>query len=241
MAAARRRSHRLEYMGAMAAGLAHEIKNPLSTISVNLQLLAEDFEHPQTPLETRTRRRAETLLREVERLGGIVEDFLQLARGFELSFAPVDLEVLLTELARFVEPEARRAGIGVRLSLDPRARTVHADGTYLRLAILNLLVNARQAMETQGGGELFLQTLAPEGRVQISVTDTGPGIPEGQLERIFMPYVSTKKGGTGLGLPTARRIVEEHDGELTVQSEAGRGTRFTIDLPASGPAPEADA
>jgi len=225
-------------MGAMAAGLAHEIKNPLSTISVNLQLLAEDFAEPSTPLERRTHQRAETLLREVERLDEIVKDFLRLARGFELSFAPVDLEVLVIELVRFVAPENERAGIAVRTSLDPSARTVRADAKYLRLALLNLLVNARQAMEAQGGGDLFLETRARGDRVEVVVTDTGPGIPADQRERIFMPYVSTKKGGTGLGLPTARRILEEHDGELSVQSDPGQGTRFTLSLPVDGPVGE---
>jgi signal transduction histidine kinase len=227
---ARRRSKHLESMGALAAGLAHEIKNPLSTMSVNLQLMAEEFADPQNPVEQRTLRRARLLLGEVRRLDDIVNDFLKLARGYEIQPEAVDLHLLVTELLRFVEPENDRLGISVRSSLDPAGRMVVADPKYLRLALMNLVVNAQQAMG-DGGGELFVETRTRDGLVDIRVTDTGPGIEEDKLTRIWQPFFSTKTGGTGLGLPTTRRILEALGGDIQVFSEVGRGTRFTVSLP----------
>jgi signal transduction histidine kinase len=226
----RRRSKHLESMGALAAGLAHEIKNPLSTMSVNLQLMAEDFDDPSTPVEARTLRRAKLLLGEVQRLDHIVNDFLRLARGYEIQPETVDLHLLVTELLRFVEPENDRLDISVRSSLDPTGRMVVADPKYLRLALMNLVVNAQQAMGDEGG-ELFVETRTRDGLVDIRVTDTGPGIPEDKLTRIWQPFYSTKSGGTGLGLPTTRRILEALGGDIQVFSEVGRGTRFTVSVP----------
>lgn len=226
----RRRNKQLESMGALAAGLAHEVKNPLSTMSVNLQLMAEDFGEPAGPVEERTLRRVRLLLGEVRRLDGIVNDFLSLARGYEIQLESVDLHLLVTELLRFVEPENDRLDISVRSSLDPTGRLVVADPKYLRLALMNLVLNAQQAM-TEGGGELFVETRSRDGLVDIRVTDTGPGIPADKLTRIWQPFFSTKSGGTGLGLPTTRRILEELGGDIHVFSEVGRGTRFTVSVP----------
>ncbi len=230
MAADRKRSQRLETMGTMAAALAHEVRNPLSTMSVNLQLLAEDFGQPKSPLEQRTLRRARLLLGEVKRLDALVGDFLKLVRGYELKPETVDLELLLADLLRFVEPENARLGVRPRVLADPSARFVQADPGLLRTALMNLVVNAQQAMAMKGG-ELLVETRGREQDVEVSVTDTGPGIASELLEKIFRPWFSTKEGGTGLGLPTARRIVEELGGELRVQSEVGRGTRFTLSVP----------
>ncbi len=225
-----KRPRRLEYMGAMAAGLAHEVKNPLSTMTVNLQLLAEDFATPQSQVEERTLRRAHLLLGEVKRLDGIVNDFLELARGYEIQPETVDLELLITDLLRFVEPENERLGIRARSLLAADARLVLADPKFLRVALNNLVVNAQQAMAEEGG-ELLLETRVRGRLVEVRVTDTGPGIPPDKLEQIFMPFWSNKQGGTGLGLPMTRRIVEELGGEILVQSELGRGTRFVLSVP----------
>lgn len=214
----------------MAAGLAHEIKNPLSTMSLNLQLMEEDFRDAATPTEERTLRRARLLLGEVRRLNAIVNDFLELARGFELSAEAVDLELLLVELLRFVEPENDRLGITARTALRPEARHVIADPKFLRVAIMNLVLNAQQAM-SDGGGDLIIETRIHDPFVEIRVTDTGPGIPPDKLDKIFMPFWSTKAEGTGIGLPMTRRIIEELGGEMAVQSAVGRGTRFVVSVP----------
>jgi signal transduction histidine kinase len=230
MTADRKRSQRLEYMGGMAAGLAHEIKNPLSTMSVNLQLMAEAYAEVDTPLGRRTLKRAELLLGEVKRLDVIVNDFLKLVRGYELSLETVDLELLMADLLRFVEPENARLSVEVRFLPDAGARLVQADKKLLRLALMNLVVNAQQAMEAEGG-ELLVETRGREKHVEIVITDTGPGIPLDQHEKILQPWYSTKKGGTGLGLPMARRMIEEMGGEMRMQSELGRGTRFMVSVP----------
>ncbi len=214
----------------MAAGLAHEIKNPLSTMSLNLQLMEEDFRDAATPTEERTLRRARLLLGEVRRLNAIVNDFLELARGFELSAEAVDLELLLVELLRFVEPENDRLGITARTALRPEARHVIADPKFLRVAIMNLVLNAQQAM-SDGGGDLIIETRIHDPFVEIRVTDTGPGIPPDKLDKIFMPFWSTKAESTSIGLPMTRRIIEELGGEMAVQSAVGRGTRFVVSVP----------
>ncbi|MBM3984790.1 MAG: two-component sensor histidine kinase [Planctomycetes bacterium] len=235
MASDRKRNQRLETLGGMAAALAHEVRNPLSTMSVNLQLLAEDFAQPATPVEQRTLRRARLLLGEVKRLDGLVADFLKLVRGYEIVPETVDLELLVADLLRFCDPENARLSVRARFLPDPAARFALADPGLLRTALLNLVLNAQQAMAA-GGGELLLETRAREREVEVSITDTGPGIPPELQERVFRPWFSTKEGGTGLGLPTARRIVEELGGELLLHSEVGRGTRFTVRVPRPPPA-----
>jgi signal transduction histidine kinase len=217
-------------MGTLAAGLAHEVKNPLSTMSVTLQLMAEDFAQPGSPVEQRTLKRAKLLLGEVRRLDGIVNDFLKLARGYELQPVGVDADLLIREMLRLLEPETSRHGISVRFHPDPDAREVLADPAFLRTALMNLVVNAQQVMAGRGG-ELLIETRGHERDVEIRITDTGPGIPPELQEKVFQPWFSTRPGGTGLGLPMARRIVEELGGELTLHSEVGRGTRFTVRLP----------
>ncbi len=241
MSSPRKRSQRLETMGTLAAGLAHEVKNPLSTMSVNLQLMAEDFSNPGTPLEQRTLKRARLMLGEVRRLDGIVNDFLKLARGYELAPVAVDIELMITEMLRFLEPENGQLGIEARFLPDPGARQVLADPTFLRVALMNLVGNAQQAMADRGG-ELLLETRGRDQDVEIRITDTGPGIAPDVQDKVFQPWFSTKPGGTGLGLPMARRIIEELGGEITLHSEVGRGTRFIVRLPraprqlTSGPA-----
>src|SRR6185436_3469612 len=155
------RSHRLESMRTMAAGLAHEVRNPLSTMQINLQLMVEDVGEPKTPVEQRTLKRARLLLGEVKRLDAIVGDFLKLVRGYELHPEIVDIELLITDLLRFVEPENGRLGIETRFSPDPAARLVLADRSLLRTALMNLVVNAQQAMAGRGG-ELLVETRGRE-------------------------------------------------------------------------------
>jgi len=226
------------FLARLAGGLAHEIKNPLSTMAINLALLEEDWSRAVaarngsvelTPREQRSLKRVRTLQREVTRLEGIVEDFLRFARGGQINRAPADLAALVRDTLEFVEPEDLAQGIRHHVDLAVGLPLVMIDGGALRQAVLNLLVNARQAMP--GGGELLVR-LAREGNwVSLSITDTGIGMSSETLQRCFDEYWSDKKGGTGLGLSSARRIVEEHGGAIDVTSELGRGTNFTIWLP----------
>ena len=223
----------------LADGLAHEIKNPLSTMSINLTLLQEDWERAgavrnpsrpeRTPREERSLKRIRTLEREVQRLEHILEEFLHYARGTQVDRRPEDISRIVQELLDFVEPEDERAGIRHHVDLPVGLPLVLADESAIKQAVLNLLVNARQAMPD--GGEMLVRVRRVGNDVEISITDTGIGMPPEKLERCFDEYWSDKKGGTGLGLATARRITEEHGGSVTVISEPGRGSSFSIYLP----------
>lgn len=213
----------------LAAGLAHEIKNPLSTIHLNIQLLREDWQDADTPREKRALKRFNTLQRETERLAILLDDFLRYAGAQVVETQPVDLNEIVDGILDFVAPQLARLGIDVHTTLEPGLPPLPADPKLLKQAILNLVINAEQAMPK--GGELIVQTRRDGSTVQLDITDTGGGILDHHLAKIFNVYFSTKTDGSGLGLPTARRIVESHGGSLAVESEAHKGTHFTIRLP----------
>jgi len=232
-----RHSQRLAELGAMTGGLAHEIKNPLSTVGLNAQLLIEDLE--QAPLDDLERdrmvRRVRTLRREVDRLGGILGDFLQFAGRVKLHVEDRDLREIIEEIGDFFHPQCDQANVILRVSVPDSELRANVDEGLFKQAMLNLLINAVQAMSGHDdrGGDLMVHAERTADRVLIRITDTGPGIVPEMLDEIFHPYVSGRSGGTGLGLPTTRRIIEEHGGRLGVTSDVGRGTVFTIDLPGS--------
>jgi signal transduction histidine kinase len=238
-------AERMAEIGAMTGGLAHEIKNPLSTIGLNAQLLGEALEElPINPEERgRLSRRLSALRREVDRLRGILTDFLQYAGQLHIEPMPSDLNQIVEELVDFFLPQAEKQGVRLRTDLAPAPLRASLDAPHIKQAILNLLLNAVQAMSEgprpQGDPkELILRTQRAADRrsgqrIQLHIIDTGPGISADTLERIFTPYFTTKSGGTGLGLPTARRIVEAHRGTIEVHSEPGRGTAFVMSFPAA--------
>ncbi len=247
-----RSAERLAELGSMTSGLAHEIKNPLSTVSLNAQLLAEGIDELAAEPEAKARlqNRVKALRRETDRLRGILSDFLEFAGELRPVPAPLDLNALVDELAEFFRPEAQRQGVDLRTDPAPQPATVHADARLIKQALLNLVLNATQAMAGSGGGggggggggQLFIRTrLAKDDAgartAEVHVIDTGPGIPPEVVANIFNPYFTTKAGGTGLGLPTARRIAEAHHGRLTVHTDPGRGTDFTLSLPLLRSAP----
>jgi len=230
-----REAERRGLLTRLAGGLAHEIKNPLSTMAMNLTLLEEEWIGGRaagtgpSPREKRSLKRVRTLQREVLRLEGIVDDFLRYARGGEINRAPADLVRLVREVLEFLEPEHVAAQIRVYVDLPGKLPLVMLDVGAFKQALINLMVNARQAME--GGGELIIKLERQGIRVGLSITDTGVGMDEADLARCFELYYSTKRGGTGLGLATVQRTVQQHKGSLHVVSERGRGTSFTIVLP----------
>ncbi len=241
-------AERMAEIGAMTGGLAHEIKNPLSTIGLNAQLLAEALrewtpaDESQASERDRLIRRIDTLRREADRLRDILAEFLEFAGEMKLEPTESDLNTVVAELVDFYLPQAEHNGVTIRPQLADRPMPARLDVPHFKQAMLNLMINATQAMEADGSSrsrELILRT-APGQRSgewggepawELHVIDTGPGIDDAMLDRIFTPYFTTKSGGSGLGLPTTRRIIEAHDGSIDVHSDPGRGTDFTIRLP----------
>ena len=226
-------SERLAFIGTLAGGLAHEIKNPLSTLNINLQLLQEELESMTGENSKRVYMKTQVLQKEVQRLEQILNDFLRFARGQKLELKDHDINEILDEVADFVTPEIKQKKILILKSYDADLPQCHLDSNLIKQAILNIIINAEQAMEN--GGELMIRTSKDKKYIQIDITDTGPGIPKDIIDKIFQAYFSTKKTGTGLGLPTAKRIIEDHRGTISVQSEEGKGTNFSIKLPTNLP------
>lgn len=228
--ASEQQGERLQFLGHLAGGLAHEIKNPLSTININLQLLREDWAEPATPKETRLVKKIDLLLHEVKRLETILNDFLNYTRGHRQNPQAVKINALLRQVCELMGPEVEHAGCSLRLFEGEDLPTLEADPKSLTQAVINLIKNALEAMPD--GGDILLSTRLRGNFVEIRVTDTGLGIPAKNLDKIFDVYFSTKKSGTGLGLATTKRIVEEHGGSIHFVSEEGKGTSFSIELPA---------
>jgi signal transduction histidine kinase len=213
----------------LAGGLAHEIRNPLSTLSLNLDLLAEDFQNPETSRDRRALQRVERLRQEVDRLQGIVESFLRFAKVQDLKLQPTDLNAVVDEMRDFYEAQAATHGIVIRTQFAQDLPSVRLDADLFKQALLNLVLNAQHAMPA--GGELILTTRR-EGRwAVLDVIDTGAGMADEVCEQIFNAFFSTRPGGSGLGLPTTRKIVEAHGGTIAVRSELGKGSQFSIRLP----------
>jgi two-component system NtrC family sensor kinase len=233
------RSERLAAIGRIAAQITHEIRNPLSSISLNAEELGE-----RAPA---SRELCDAIVREVDRLTAITEEYLRFARLPKPQVTRADLNDTVRELLDFVRPELEAAGVSLEMSLSPELPRVHADAAQLRQLLLNLVRNAREAMP--GGGRLRVSTRGEEadgspggraepagrsigaGAVLIEVRDTGPGIPKERMQRIFDPFFTTKERGTGLGLAMAQEIAQEHGGQLTCESSPGQGTAFTLRLP----------
>jgi signal transduction histidine kinase len=225
---ARREEEQAALVGTIAAGIAHEIRNPLSTLRMNLQLLREDWENPITEREQKGKKRVDVLLRETERLETVVSDFVRFAAGHALRKEPTNLNTLTGELLDFLAPQAERSRIRLVRDFARDLPDVEVDPNLIRQAILNLLVNAQQVLPS--GGEIRIRTLENGEYVKLSVTDNGPGIPAEHREKIFNLYFSTKPGGTGLGLTMVKKIVEEHQGRIEVETELNLGTTFTLCL-----------
>lgn len=228
---------------ALVGGLAHEIRNPLSTIRLNMELLAEDFEQtdPESSTKHRDRRaraKIDLVRQECDRLQKLLGDFLDFARQEKLTLESGSLNVEIDQLLDFYAPQARDSHVEVVRYLDPELPMVRLDREILRSALLNLVINAVQAME--GGGQLVVRTRSAGLGVLLELIDTGLGMEAETLAKVFRAFYTTKQGGSGLGLPTARKIVEAHGGSIDMESTPGRGTKVTIWLPAPPRLPTAD-
>lgn len=219
------RNRRLASVGRLAAGVAHEIRNPLSSIKGFATYFKERYVDVSEDQEI-----VKILIGEVERVNRVIGQLLEFARPVALSRSPVDLEGLLTESVKQVERQVSEKGCRIRTRIDGGLAAVSADPDRLRQVLLNLYLNALEAME-EGGTLGVSAERAGDGSVRIRVSDTGHGIEADQLPHIFDPYFTTKASGTGLGLAIAHNILEAHGGTITVDSEPGRGTRVSLVLP----------
>ncbi len=216
-------------IAAAVGGFAHEIKNPLSTIKLNLQLLSEDWQSPGTQAERRSLKKLEVIKREIERLNDTLDSFLRYARIARFEPVKCDVNNVVNELTQFVAPEAAANGVDIVRYMSSDLPPAMIDVRLLKQALLNLVLNAEHAMEQ--GGRLEVRTSFGDGLIRIEFIDTGKGIAPNVLPKIFDAFYSTKKSGTGLGLATTRRIIERHGGTIDVMSELGSGSRFVISIP----------
>jgi signal transduction histidine kinase len=220
----------------LAGMLVHEVKNPLSTLNISSQLLLEELGDTGSARDQRTRRRLEMMKSEIQRIEHIISSFLQLTRPQQMQRDDVEVSRLVEDVISRNREAIELDGINILFQPQETSK-VSGDAALLHQAILNLILNGCSAMPD--GGELFIRVLVSTYRggdaVVIEVTDTGVGITEDAIPRIFRPYVSTRDGGTGLGLPTTLRIIRLHGGTILVESEPGQGSRFSVVLPTEGP------
>ncbi|HWL10458.1 MAG TPA: ATP-binding protein [Planctomicrobium sp.] len=218
-------------IASLAGGLAHEVRNPLSTIRLNLELLLEEMEEIEHPSSHRILRKLKTIQSQCGHLEEILDAFLQFARAGEFTLEENNLAPLIRESVENYKPLAEQQRVDIRPHLASDLPLVQVDRRLLRQAFDNLFRNALEAMPD--GGLIEIQAYARDGLVVIEFIDTGKGIPATVLPKIFQEFYSTKSSGSGLGLPTVRKIIESHGGTIQCESEPGRGTRFTLTLPVS--------
>jgi signal transduction histidine kinase len=222
---------RVQYneLAELAGSLAHEIKNPLSVISMNMELLAEDFAHADTPQQRRALTKIQTVQKQCTRLENLLQDFLKFARLRDLKLLPGSLNEIVDRVLDMFEHQARENGIEFIRYLDPALPSIKLDEQTLHAALVNLVKNSIEAMPD--GGQLLARTRLTRNGVALDLIDTGCGMDTQTAIKMFEAFYSTKNGGSGLGLPTARKIIEAHGGLISVQSELDRGTKFTIEFP----------
>lgn len=221
-------AERLATIGKMAAHITHEIRNPLSSIGLNVELLEEEVASEKEAAQLLAAIKAE-----VDRLSRISEQYLSVARRPRPRLVSERVDDLVRELVAFVRPELDRAGVTVEVVADGDLPEIELDESQLRQALLNLIRNAREAMPKGGSIAIYVRREPASGGVAITVDDTGAGIPEEARASIFDPFFTTKQRGTGLGLAVTRDIVEAHGGTIACEPREGGGTRFRIALPAS--------
>jgi two-component system sensor histidine kinase HydH len=233
--------HLLEELGKLTGELAHEIKNPLSTIKINLELVSEELEDSTSSESgkigtekdnrslTRALRKIAVIQKETDRLEQILDGFLRYVDKTELHLASADINELVSDMIDFYSPQAHSHSLTMRQGLHNEPLICKVDTDMLKQVILNLFINAQQAMSK--GGELMIRTFPQKKEAVIQNNDTGSGIAPDKLPHIFNTYYSSRPHGSGLGLATAQKIIAAHNGTITVDSEPQKGTSFTIKLP----------
>jgi signal transduction histidine kinase len=231
------RSERLATVGRMAAHITHEIRNPLASLGLNVELLADEVGADNQE----ARKLVTSIGNEIDRLSEITETYLRFVRLPKPKLVREDLGAIATSVLQFAGSELALAGITWNIAIEPGLPEVVADESQLRQALLNLVRNAKEAMA--GGGRIRLEVgSTADGQVRLVLADSGPGITPENLASIFEPFFSTKAKGTGLGLALVQQIVTEHGGRIEVDCPPEGGTRFAIVLPAAkSPADEVAA
>ena len=223
---------KLKSLGRIVGELIHEIKNPLSTIKVNLQLVAEQLqsEFPaEDNLTKRLVRKISVVQKETDRVEMILNDFLRYVRSPEPQISNVNINELVEDMIGFYSPQAQNHHVTIRQTIYAEPIICKVDSGMIKQAILNLFINSIQAMEA--GGELIIKTDLQDNVAIISVADTGVGIESENIDKIFEVYETSRKDGSGLGLATVKKIVDIHKGSVEIVSKKNSGTMFTIKLP----------
>ena len=223
-----------DLLARLLARLAHEIRNPLSSLDIHVQLLEEDLASLAPQMRGQLTPRLEIIHGELHRLESIVRSFLQLAGPSALDLEPVEVQKIVTHVCELLRPEAAARQIEIGTALDGTLPEIMADPVRLTQALLNLVINAMQAVERSG--RIDVTGKVADGMILLTVRDSGPGIPPEKLASIFDPYFTTKVEGNGLGLWIAQQIVTAHGGTVQAQNGAERGAVFTMLLPVQRPA-----
>ena len=219
-----RKADRMAAIGHLAAGVAHEVRNPLSSIKGYATYFGSLFDEGSD-----NRKAAEVMTSEVDRLNRVISELLEMARPADIKLRETEVVTLLESSMRLVKQEADNAGVSVSLDISAEVGSIPLDPDRMTQAMINLYVNAIQAMPE--GGKLDVDVSRQEGAILLKVSDTGTGLPEGEASRVFDPYFTTKQTGTGLGLAIVSKIIEAHSGEVQVEHTGPNGTTFSISIP----------
>lgn len=224
-----RRAESLASLTTLAAGVAHEIKNPLGSIGIHIQLMQKSLKRDKVITEEKAGKYLGIINEEIERLNEIIVDFLFAVRPMNTNLEVSHINTVVSDLLDFVKFELKNNGIIINTDLDLNIPRINMDVKFMKQALLNIIKNAEAAMPH--GGELTIKTYESDGNVVLDVRDTGIGISEENIGKIFEPYFTTKQFGSGLGLTVVYKIIKEHGGEIFLESKEGKGTTFSIKIP----------
>jgi signal transduction histidine kinase len=220
-------ANKYKVIGELAAGIAHEIRNPLGSIQGSIEILRKDYKPEDSKYEF-----LNILLKEVQRLNKVITDFLNYARPVLPNLIDIEIDQLISETVLFLSPQAVKKGVNLKTELEKNLPRIKADPSQLKQAFINLILNSLEAVEDKG--EITISAHQDKNRLKIVFQDNGKGMSEETKNKIFTPFFSTKEGGTGLGLGIVERIVQNHKGEIKVESTLGKGTIFTLSFPIEG-------